>query len=324
MKILKPRVWALLPVLFLMAGDALGGVQRITECGTVIDEPGTYKLKSDLIGCPEGGIEISSSNVKLDLMNHEISCSGGFAGIAVAGSSEEPLRNVTIKKGHVSNCPYGIVLIFTEASKIMKMTSSGNLETGIAVWLSSDIVVQNNHAYANGVHGIQSWEGSNNLIKHNTTADNGGGLAGSGIDLVYETNSQIMCNRVHGNTDGILLAPSLDSEATSSGNLLHGNVVTGNVSGIGMMGFAWDGFYWLDIPSSNTVRSNVVEANGWFDVFEIYFDLVTEDILPNPEDTCMNNWVNNQHGPLVFGPDGCFGESVMLDQDDVCALDAAD
>ena len=247
-----------------------------------------------------------------------------FAGVFLVGSEEESVRDVTIKKGQISHCPFGVVLLDAEASKVMNVMSSANLDTGIAIWSSSNIVVRNNHTYGNGNHGIQSWESSNNLIKHNTSMDNGSGFAGSGIDLVYESNSLIMCNRVHGNTDGILLAPSLDSEKTSSGNLLQGNVVTGNVSGIGMMGFSWDGFYWLDIPNTNTIKSNIVEANGWFNVFEIYYDLSTGDVLPHPDDSCMNDWVKNQFGPPVLGPDGCFGTPAMLDEDDVCALDDDD
>ena len=72
MKIHKFCLWALLPVLLLMAGSAVAGVQHITQCGTVIDEPGSYKLKNDLLDCTEIGITNSSSDVKLDLMNHEI------------------------------------------------------------------------------------------------------------------------------------------------------------------------------------------------------------------------------------------------------------
>jgi hypothetical protein len=34
--------------------------------------------------------------------------------------------------------------------------------------------------------------------------------------------------------------------------------------------------------------------------------------------------VKNQFGPPVLGPDGCFGTPVMLDEDDVCALDDDD
>lgn len=157
--------------------------------------------------------------------------------------------------------------------------------------------------------------------KHNTSVDNGKGWGGSGLELVGETDSQFLCNRIHGNVDGIVLYPSTSSGTASSGNLLRGNLVTGNIfSGIGMMGFAWEGFYWLGIPNANTVRSNIVEGNDW-NLYEIYYDLSLGDVLPHPEGTCLNDWMKNQYGPLVFGPDGCFGDPVMLDDDDVCALD---
>jgi len=320
MKIRESYLWALLPILLLVAGTAFAGVQRITECGTVIDEPGSYKLKNDLLDCPGGGIEITSSNVTLDLMGNEITCFDGGTGVGLMGTEEEAVRNVTVKKGHISNCSYGIIVLFAEDSKIMNMTSSANHITGIAVWVSSNIVIMKNQTYANRFNGIESWGSSGNLFKHNSSTDNGGDWVGSGVDFTNETNSQIMCNRIHGNADGILLAPS--EFGNSSGNLLHGNLITDNhVSGIGMMGIAEYGELLLDIPAGNTVRSNIVGNNVFFDFFEFYYDTETEDFLLHPNDICMNTWDKNQFG-VGYGPTDCFG--VPIELEDVCALDDDD
>ena len=189
--------------------------------------------------------------------------------------------------------------------------------TGITLWLSSNNVIMHNHTYGNETEGIGSWESGGNTFKHNTSTGNGGSGQGAGIQLNNEANSRVMCNRILGNVDGILVLPG------SSGNLIRGNLVTGNISGIGMLGLAWDGFFWQHIPAGNTVRSNIVEENAWFDLFELYWDVITGEILLHPDGACLNAWEKNQF-QTEFGPPGCFGIPVELDEGDVCALDADD
>ena len=75
------------------------------------------------------------------------------------------------------------------------------------------------------------------------------------------------------------------------------------------------------MPNANTIRSNILEDNDWYNLFEIYYDLFNGDVLPHPDASCMNRWVKNQYESPVFGPDGCFGTPMNLDDDDVCALD---
>jgi parallel beta-helix repeat protein len=323
MKMRENHFWITLPALLLAAGSVLAGSQSVSECGTVITEPGNYKLVNDLLDCEGDGVTIVSSDVKLDLKSHEISCADNgqlIGGVVVEGTEEAAVRNVTVKNGHVSNCVDGIVFIFTEDSKIMHMSSTGNRlldggnGTGITVYLSHNNVIMKNHTFGNGSDGINSWLSSGNLFKHNTSNDN---VNGFGIYVQTETNSRIMCNRTHGNVDGIWLAGG-------SGNLLRGNFVSGNIaSGIGMMGFLWDGFLWLDMPAGNTIRSNITEDNPWSDVSEILYDWVTGEVLLHPEDTCMNTWEKNQF-ETELGPTGCFGVPYELEDDDVCALDDED
>ncbi len=50
-------IWILLPILLLMAGAVLaapkhGAPKNVTECGTILTEPGNYKLVNDLLDCP--------------------------------------------------------------------------------------------------------------------------------------------------------------------------------------------------------------------------------------------------------------------------------
>ena len=338
----------LLPILLLVAGSVLaepkkagpnhGASKVVTECGTVLTEPGNYKLANDLLDCPGNGVLIEGSDIVLNLKGHEISCADNdllVAGIGVLGAPEATVRNVTVKNGHVSNCRDGIVLIFTEDSKVMKISSTGNTQwwrepigedpggwvygTGITLWLSQNNVIMHNHTYGNASHGIGSWDSSGNLFKHNTSTDNGesGAGGGGGITLVGENYSRIMCNRTRGNTDGITL------QSGGSGNLLRGNLVTGNQNtGIGMLGFYWQGPGYFAMPSGNTIRSNIVEDNPWVDLFEAHFDFVSE-LLPNPDGICRNTWEKNQFQTKIGIP-GCIGIPMELDEKDVCALDDDD
>lgn len=333
----------LLPILLLVAGSVLaeskkagpkhGAPKVVTECGTVLTEPGNYKLANDLLDCPGGGVEIVGSDIVLNLKGHEISCAENdlpTSGVIAWSLSEDMISNVTVKNGHVSNCKDGIVLERTEDSKVMNMTSTGNTMwesepdvwvygEGITVYLSRNNVIMHNHTYGNASNGIGSWESSGNLFKHNTSTGNGTGLDGAGISLVSEYNSRIMCNRVHGNPDGILM------HTAGSGNLIRGNFVSGNQKdGIGILGYYWQNpysgeEYYYGMPSGNTIRSNIVEDTSWDDVFEAHFSFVTFHLVLNPDGICRNTWEKNQFQTKI-GVTGCIGISVELDEKDVCAL----
>lgn len=343
MKIRENFLWALLPILLLVAGSVLaepqkagpghGAHKNVTDCGTILTEPGNYKLVNDLLDCPGNGVEIYGSDITLNLHGHAISCDNDLevAGIGVWPETDYIIRNVTVKNGHISNCRDGIVLIQTEDSKVMNMTSTGNTKwepvpdvfvygTGITVYLSKNNVIMHNHTYGNEGDGIGSWESSGNLFKHNTSTGNGDDFSGSGINLSDEHNSRVMCNRLHGNADGILLWDA------SSGNLLRGNLATGNQNtGIGTIGYYWQNpddveeFYYWAMPSENTIRSNIVEGQSWLDLFEAYWDF-GDNLLLNPDGMCRNSWEKNQFGTEVGLP-GCVGAPVVLDTEDVCALD---
>ena len=164
------------------AGPGHGAPKDVTECGTVLTEPGNYKLANDLLDCPGGGVEIVGSDIILNLKGHQISCAENdldIAGVIVYSLTEAMVSNVTVKNGHVSNCKDGIVLVQVEDSKIMNMTSTGNTQwerapgewvygTGITVYLSRNNVIMHNHTYGNASDGIGSWDSSGNLFKHNT------------------------------------------------------------------------------------------------------------------------------------------------------------
>ncbi len=302
---------------------AVAGVEPIYECGTVITEPGKYKLITDLTDCPEGGVTIAVSDVKLDLKGHTITCATTddlIGGVVAIPWFDEVIRNVEIKNGYVENCNDGVVLIAAENSKVKHITASGSRKlgegygTGITVAWSANNKITHNHTFGNGTDGILAFDGSGNLFQHNVSTDN---VLGTGIWANYQDGSKFLCNRVEGNFSGIIIGPD------ATGNLVRGNYATGNNDGIGVAGFAWEGYYWRLIGVDNVFKHNLAEGNYTQDVFEILFDVVTWEYLLEPDGQCLNKWVKNDYG-IPFGPAGCFGKPRELDDDDVCAIDDDD
>jgi len=326
MKSVSVIKWLLVTLFLMTAFPVLASKpQAVEECNTTIEEPGKYRLTKDLEDCEGFGVAIDASDVTLDLKGHTISCKNtGTLSAGIVTGTTVPVHGVKITNGTVTGCAKGIFLGYAEDSSVTKINAWGNYSVeseafsgiGIFVLEGGNNAITHNTTHDNEKYGIDSLWTGNNLFRHNTVFNNRGIDEGYGIALEEDTNSKVLCNRVYGNMDGIFLGPFSD------GNLLRGNLVVDNSwSGIGMMGWAWDGYFWLDIPDGNLIRSNRVEDNGVFDLFEFYFDLMTGEFLLHSEGTCMNAWVKNQFGTWVLGPDGCFGDPVILDDDDVCALD---
>ena len=174
MNMSRNHTWLLLPVLILVAGSVFAKQIDITECGTVIDEPGKYRVMNDLLACPfaEGGVIILASDVTLDLRGHTISCELDPAGLIPAGGVivgwfVGGVQNVRIHNGTVTGCDDGILLAFTDGVRVMKMNLENNIAGGITLALANNSEIRNNRLMYNGT-GIGSWwGGSGNLIKGN-------------------------------------------------------------------------------------------------------------------------------------------------------------
>jgi parallel beta-helix repeat protein len=329
----KPR-WLLLPLSLLAVFPVFAGPpQAVTECETIITEPGKYRLRNDLVDCEFFGVNIHASDVTLDLNGHTISCEANenrTGGVLTALTEDPevffPVSGVTVMNGTVTGCSDGILLALAEDSKVTKMTSWGNRlwngvsGTGITVWLSQHNVIMHNHVYANEDVGIFSWIAGGNLYKHNTATGNF-----MGIRTGYDDNAEILCNQVHGNALGIALGPA------STDSLVRGNLVADNFyEGISVVGIVLppeeeDGDPdVLPFSAGNTIRSNLVEGNnnGVGDLFEGYWNFLGGEIPAYQlhPDGCMNTWKKNQYGS-AYAPDGCIGPSVVLEEDDICALD---
>jgi parallel beta-helix repeat protein len=331
----------LFPLLLLAAFPLFAKPPQVVEgCEAFIDEAGKYLLNGDLLDCPEFGIAIVVSDVTLDLKGHTISCaySEARSGGVIIGSyifgGQDYVSNVKVTNGAVTGCSDGILLAGAIDSKVTKMTSWGNRlwygpdgpvsGTGITVWLSENNVIMHNHVYGNEDVGIFSWYASGNLYKHNLATDNF-----SGIQIGYENNAEVLCNRTHENALGIIVGVDSDD------NLVRGNLVTYNYyDGISLVGIITPPLeeggplQVSEGSAGNTIRSNIAEHNDLADasasdLFEGFWDFSAgggEPFYVLHPDGCMNTWKNNQYG-TALAPLGCIAAPVILEEDDVCALD---
>ena len=328
MRINRNHIWLMLPVLILAMGSVFAKQNDmkqhdITECGTVISEPGKYNIKNDLLDCSPagGGVLIMTSDVTLDLKGHTISCKqdpSELAGAVIIGWPVGGFENVVVRNGTVSGCDDGILLWFTDNVTVTRMHLEDNVDDlgleagGITLVGATNSRIKNN-TFTGNYAGIRSFSGQGNRIWGNYTNHDW-----SAIELNRETDTIVKCNTVEQSGYGISAGPF------STGNILKGNLITDGYLGFMLYGLEFppvppdDPEIW-PVASGNLVKNNRVLGN-MIDLQETTYVLATEVAYIIPGATCQNAWMNNQFGS-EFGPSDCIGVSVELGEGEVCALD---
>ena len=307
----------LLPILLLVAGTVMAGPpQIISECGTIITDPGKYKVVNNLACVPgEMGIKILASDVMLDLRGHTISCETPERSGVIVGDDGDPevFSNVRISNGTVNGCGVGVLLFFTDGARITKMSLIENAESGITLVEAENNVIRKN-LFEGGFWAINSFVGGGNWFGHNTVQH-----TFVGIDLYAETDSRITCNTANENFYAFGLNPL--GPTPSSGNLVRGNQFTNGALGMALIGVGEPPDY-LEEPMStdNLVHANVATGN-WLDVTESIYSYSLDDFFLLPDAECHNLWKNNMFG-TQYGPENCIAPPVVLD--DVCAIEDDD
>ena len=263
----------------------VGGVTASDTAGfpVTIDAAGSYRLTSNLALVNNGqrGIEITASNVTIDLNGFEIGCdscasAGGGAGV-FAGAS---VTNITVRNGTIrSPGGPGVGLDATE-HRVENMQILGALTHGIDVGPRSRVIgntienssslgitcdsscdIQNNVVTNSGGVAIDSISGSR--IRDNVAVDNtGDGIectshctitgnvsednGGAGIDA--GTSSLVAHNVANTNASGIDLGQGTAVD----------NVATGN-TGLGLIGGANTG-YGRNVLSFNNSNNDQASA----------------------------------------------------------------
>ncbi len=296
----------------------------ISDCGTVINSPGRYRLVNDLIGCDvpdlfgrgiSYGIGIASDDVVLDLGGNTISCLGGERFFEFGVFSEPILSRIRIRNGTVTGCGLGVNLNQSFGSTIEDMVLKGN-GIGIEVLAGADNQVRNNSVLGNRFAGLLTTSyfgnpffggffvgpGSSHKIHKNLVLFNGGG----GIEANGIEDTVISCNRMDRNFDGFYLFDA------GVDNTITRNVANDNIStGISLLGFDFPGFLVTPIPDGNTISKNTAHGNGDFDLGEatLGFAGFTEG------SECLNTWNENAYG-TQFALNGCIAPSVYIKDDD--------
>ncbi len=229
----------------------------------VISQAGSYVLGGDITGCPGAdGIEISTSNVTLDLDGHVLSGgghnSGSLDGIKNVGGNGQ----LVIKNGEVQQ--WG--------------------QNGINLKLSSVATVDHIEATYNGVAGIVIQATS--AVIDSIGSANGANTPAAGIQAVAEDNRISGCQADYNSGSGILLQGTGDvledcEVASNQGNIagvavsdverivrnhVHNNVGRGISAGASAViednSVEWNGGAGIECSSNCSVTRNTVASNS--------------------------------------------------------------
>lgn len=237
------------------------GVNRVTSCGTVITNPGSYALANNIGPCTGDGIDIDSGGVTLDLQGFTIAGPGvptTSAGVAVPGPGTV---SVTITSS-------------TGTAKVMHFGTGINV-SGASSW---DVVVSNLDASQNG-DGVDIVAAPKAPVVRNVTANS---ERGNGILVSLASGAVIANNHAASDTTGINVQSSLGTQVT-------GNVVSGNSFGI------VNSPVMVSVVSAGegtTAVGNVARKNSVFDIDELAANCVADVWLDNSFTTANQSCVH--------------------------------
>jgi parallel beta-helix repeat protein len=231
----------------------------ITQCSTVISQPGFYTVANDLSCFFEDGIDIVADHVTLMLNNHQIAADFfdfGFFGNGISVGVGVPSGNSHVRilgPGTITGFNAGINFEQVSHSSVQDVTSTSNF-FGFVV----------NGGFTAGCN--QSCPSTKNVFQGNTSTfnDQHGFTMNGANDNSFRDN-----NASNNGANGLLLF-------TASGNDVNGNTATGN----GDSGIAVSS----DTGTNNTIKNNTAQNNTNFDL---------NDGNPNCD---SNSWKNNIFG----------------------------
>lgn len=309
--------WTLVLVLLFTSGAVCAKPPTaVSDCDTYITEPGKYRLINDL-DCDPGvrPVKILASDVAFDLRGHVISCAVGDRSGVVVGDDLEPevFSNVRVSNGSINGCAVGVLLWFTEGARVTNISFNNSAESGVTLVEAENSAITKNR-FEGDFWAINSYTGVGNRFSHNTVH-----ASVIGIDMYGETDSHITCNRIGHGYYSLSLGPY--GQTPSSGNLVRGNLITDSFLGILLYGVGTpDGGLMQPRSADNLIHVNIAAGNGW-DMLEVLYDPIADELYPEPGGVCQNTWKNN-YFVWSDGPSDCIG--IPKELDEVCAMDAED
>jgi len=239
-------------------------------CGETITH--SITLTADIVGCPGNGLNITASNIVVNLNGFTIS--GADPREDSIGIGLDHVTGVYLRGGRVTHFGIGIYIQGGGSNFVVGMTSDDNLGVqdagdGIVIDGSNSNVLRNNAVRNNGpFDGIGVINGSSlnsidrNLIENNNIQtppagaqqDDGVRIEGPGANRNFVTNNTIKGNGL----DGVAV---FRATTQNQNNVIRGNTITGN--GFHQLQQRRGNGIVLFGPSTNTVvEQNTVTGNA--------------------------------------------------------------
>jgi parallel beta-helix repeat protein len=251
-------------VLAALSAPVPGARAEHVGCGDVLTADTT--LDSDLLDCPDNGVEIQAAGITLDLGGHTID--GVRRGIGVTtgpGASHVSVINGAvrqfndaIKAGPGSgyavrdvslSASHDGLLFFGAVDSVAERVAAWDNGNGIITPVSSGVTLVHNHVFANGA-GMGGVGLTDSRVAHNVVEDN----TFHGISFADMTGTTLEHNVARGNgTFGIALG-----EASTGNRVAHNRVARSGSDGIAL---------------SADAGPNVLERNRSHTNFDDGFDI---------------------------------------------------
>jgi parallel beta-helix repeat protein len=204
----------------------------ITQCGTVISQPGHYFLANDLICDDQDGIDIVADHVELTLNNHQISnieqdffANGISVGVGVAsGNSHVHI----VGPGTITGFNQGVDFEQVSFSSVSEVTSTSNffgfvVNGGFAAGCNQSCPstkndFQGNTATFNDQHGFTMNGANDNTFRDNNASNN---TNGDGLLLFIANGNDVRDNITNNNGDNGIAVGGTDNDIrhnTAQGN----------------------------------------------------------------------------------------------------------
>jgi parallel beta-helix repeat protein len=271
----------------------LGSGQALAShvsCGDTITTDTT--LDSDLVNCPNNGIEIGADNITLNLNGQTVAgdsvpaVSGVDVGIRVDGH-----HGITVTNGTVSGFDLGVLLDASTGNTLATLDIHDNAGRGVMLANSSDgNRVEHNAIAHNEGSAVALVDSQRNVIAENLASDDA-----AGVNMEGASHNTIVNNRLS------RLGPGVRVLDGSDGNVIdHNHLYADGAEGVEVI-----------FSDSNAITRNHIDQTGSGVILESSDDTVIRDneILHSVASACDGCGIAIQ----IYGNDNLVARNTALD-----------
>ena len=258
---------------------AVNGGQALAShvtCGETITTDTT--LDSDLVDCPDNGIEIGADDITLDLHGHTIDgdgCPEGDDCRTVAINNGAGHDRVTVKGGSIREFSVGVLAIDARGLRLRRVSASRHHFVGIAVFASHETRIERSSFSGSGNQGIFVGGSDDTRIARDFVSDQPfGGIVTEDSDRTMITGNRVVRNGeaivVGGDENRVahnVIEDALECEDGCGFGITvqagSRNVIAGNhVARAARNGISVDNFDPAAPMTGTVIRGNVVRKAG--------------------------------------------------------------